>query len=219
LLLNLRRKSSLSKSVRSFICKPSAAACITVHGPASHFQLPPPSQSLSHKTLSSDQPEAKMESPAIVSNNLYQPLPDNTVRFLRIAPGKAKDEVCCQLITTDITSSPAFEALSYAWGDDAYMKPISIDGVQYWIRSNLYYCLHHIRLLDTFTTVWADALCINQEDDDEKSIQIKLMPKIYQSATSTLIWLSRDLGRWFPKHRKVCLPAIYRQGCCRLKLL
>jgi hypothetical protein len=160
-----------------------------------------------------------MESPAPVSNNLYQPLPNSTIRLLRIAPGKAEEEIYCQLITTNITSSPAFEALSYAWGDDAHMKAISIDGEQFWIRSNLYYCLHHIRRLDTFTTVWADALCINQEDDDEKSIQIKLMPRIYQSATSTLIWLGLDLGRYFPEHRKVSLPAIYRQGCCRLKLL
>jgi hypothetical protein len=146
-----------------------------------------------------------MDSPASVSSNFYGPLPNNTIRLVRIAPGDVEEELYCQLITCEIASPPVFEALSYVWGDNAHMKAISMDGEQFLVRPSLYHCLHHIRQLDTPTIVWADALCINQEDNDEKSVQIRLMPRIYQSAASTLIWLGLDLGRYYPEHRKVSL--------------
>jgi len=37
--------------------------------------------------------------------------------------------------------------------------------------------------------IWADALCINQENDTEKSWQVQLMRKIYASAVKVLAWL------------------------------
>lgn len=40
--------------------------------------------------------------------------------------------------------------------------------------------------------IWVDALCINQNNDDEKSIQIPLMAEIYSHATRVCIWLGAD---------------------------
>jgi hypothetical protein len=37
--------------------------------------------------------------------------------------------------------------------------------------------------------LWVDAICINQEDDVEKSSQVILMRDIYQAAEETLVWL------------------------------
>lgn len=37
-----------------------------------------------------------------------------------------------------------------------------------------------------------DAVCINQNDDAEKSIQVMMMGKIYSQALQALVWLSEN---------------------------
>lgn len=41
--------------------------------------------------------------------------------------------------------------------------------------------------------LWVDAICINQEDNDEKSMQIPNMMYIYGQATHVVAWLGGDL--------------------------
>jgi len=40
--------------------------------------------------------------------------------------------------------------------------------------------------------LWVDALCINQENDAEKTVQVMKMNQIYQKAYSVCIWLGLD---------------------------
>ncbi|KZM20903.1 hypothetical protein ST47_g7943 [Ascochyta rabiei] len=40
---------------------------------------------------------------------------------------------------------------------------------------------------------WIDAICINQADDEEKTLQIKLMNTIYRQADKVLVWLGEAL--------------------------
>lgn len=40
--------------------------------------------------------------------------------------------------------------------------------------------------------VWIDALCINQNDLDERSAQVRLMPQIYSQASCVIVWLGHD---------------------------
>lgn len=41
------------------------------------------------------------------------------------------------------------------------------------------------------TLVWIDALCINQEDIEERANQVKLMRRIYEKAAMVKIWLGK----------------------------
>ena len=66
-------------------------------------------------------------------------------------------------------------------GDD---KPLRI-------TLNLSNALRQLRMRITITRIWVDALCINQEDDDEKSAQIRFMGLIYRMASSVKIWLGK----------------------------
>ena len=55
-----------------------------------------------------------------------------------------------------------------------------------WSPQDLRDLCHHPSAL---INLWVDAICINQDDDHEKSTQIPLMSDIYQSAMRVLIWL------------------------------
>jgi len=52
--------------------------------------------------------------------------------------------------------------------------------------------LKRLRLQDKTRTLWADALCINQTDNEEKSRQVRLMAQIYGKAARVLAYLGDD---------------------------
>ena len=57
------------------------------------------------------------------------------------------------------------------------------------IQANLMAALRHLRQPSRSRTLWINAICINQKDNDEKSIQIQQMAIIYKSARRVVIWL------------------------------
>jgi hypothetical protein len=49
--------------------------------------------------------------------------------------------------------------------------------------------LKHFRKEDTDVDIWADALCINQKDTEEKTAQVARMNEIYSDAENVCVWL------------------------------
>lgn len=41
-------------------------------------------------------------------------------------------------------------------------------------------------------SIWAEAICISQEDDVENACQLRLMGRIYGDAARVVIWLGQD---------------------------
>ena len=60
------------------------------------------------------------------------------------------------------------------------------------LGSSLYYALHHLRQPDQSRYLWIDAICINQEDLDERSQQVGLMRQIYSQASHVVVWLGPE---------------------------
>lgn len=94
----------------------------------------------------------------------------------------------------------SFIALSYAWaaGSSPATFPISCNGRQLWVHHNLYSALPFLaRRLEANKLLgvayWVDAICINQNDDEEKTHQIRLMNKVYRKADKVLVWLGLAL--------------------------
>jgi hypothetical protein len=52
--------------------------------------------------------------------------------------------------------------------------------------------LRAFRKPDTIVPPWADAICINQKDNDEKTCQVPLMGKIYGQASNVKTWLGEE---------------------------
>jgi Heterokaryon incompatibility protein (HET) len=57
---------------------------------------------------------------------------------------------------------------------------------------NLYSALHQLRRRWTARFLWADAICINQQDPEERTEQVRMMGEIYSKVWRVLIWLGED---------------------------
>ncbi|KAF2461815.1 heterokaryon incompatibility, partial [Lineolata rhizophorae] len=85
-----------------------------------------------------------------------------------------------------------YTALSYAWGDPNSTKKIIMNGVEVSVGANLEAALRTLRKRPEFVNglkLWANALCINQTDLDEKENAVSRMLSVYQIASSVTIWL------------------------------
>lgn len=74
-------------------------------------------------------------------------------------------------------------------GDQTRLKAIYVNGVKVTITENLWLALSSLRDAKHPKCLWADAMCINQRDDDEKAMQVPKMASIYQRAVSVIIFL------------------------------
>jgi len=89
----------------------------------------------------------------------------------------------------DLSKPPAFEALSYVWGDSSITIPIIVDGDTFQATANLNAALRALRRPQSPRLMWVDAICINQSDIPEKNVQVSLMSKLYSGAASIVVWL------------------------------
>lgn len=83
-----------------------------------------------------------------------------------------------------------FCALSYAWGSPVPSKTLVCNGKRISITTNLHDALTAIRQKDYGADYfWADAICINQDDEKEKAVQVSQMLQIFQQAKHVVAWL------------------------------
>ncbi|PVH77480.1 hypothetical protein DL98DRAFT_367783, partial [Cadophora sp. DSE1049] len=114
------------------------------------------------------------------------------IRLLRILPGAAPSIVECELRVVRLDSAPPYEALSYVWGELNLSDYVICNGQIISITRNLGIALRHLRCRGETRVVWIDALCINQDDADERSSQIKLMRQVYTRTWRVVVWLGED---------------------------
>lgn len=119
------------------------------------------------------------------------------IRLLKLHPASNSDEpkLSVDLVHTSVDSAPPFNALSYAWGDPLPRKEIRCSGRVTEIGPSLYGALRRVSLRNTGgqdNWLWADALCINQDDIAEREAQVRIMGEIYAAAEFTLVWLGED---------------------------
>ena len=74
----------------------------------------------------------------------------------------------------------------YSWGSPKDVKEILLNGKRAFVRGNLWSALRQLRLMSSPRTLWIDALCINQNDVQERNHK---MHQIYSRAKNALVWL------------------------------
>jgi hypothetical protein len=103
-----------------------------------------------------------------------------------------------------LLKKPHYDALSYTWGPTIGKKSITVNGKKMDVTKNLYEALLSIRLPRETRTVWADQVCIDQSNTEEKNSQVPLMTFIYSRASDVLIWLGyHKPPRWVEKSEEL----------------
>ncbi|TGO43697.1 hypothetical protein BCON_1056g00010 [Botryotinia convoluta] len=134
-----------------------------------------------------------------MSSHLYSLLPENgdNIRLLRLLPNE--DEAAslhCELCNYSLQRLSirihSYEALSYVWGDPNKTLSIYVDKNQFQVTVNLHAAL--LQLRDPFfeRIIWVDAICIDQNNKEERKQQVQLMAKIYSSAHRVIVWLGEQ---------------------------
>ncbi|RFU25461.1 hypothetical protein B7463_g10877, partial [Scytalidium lignicola] len=107
-----------------------------------------------------------------------------------------------------LQNAPPYFAISYVWGDPSVSYQITCNGKFTTITNSLAAALSSIlwegvpehKEQDNIY-LWADALCINQNDLEEKAAQVNIMWDIYSKAKAVLAYIgdcaSGDPGREF----------------------
>ncbi|KAK4160702.1 heterokaryon incompatibility protein-domain-containing protein [Cladorrhinum sp. PSN259] len=144
-----------------------------------------------------------------MTSNLYDSCPlgptAGAIRLLRLdASEDPARPLTATLYATSLSESKGkYEALSYCWGNDSQRSSIivNIQGngqahgtklVTVSITRSLADALVDLRLANDDRVLWADAICINQADNVEKSTQVRQMLQVYQSSRRTVAYLGRD---------------------------
>jgi hypothetical protein len=130
----------------------------------------------------------------ILSNNsqVYSSLVGtiDTIRVVRLKAGSPGDVIKCDLYYGRL-SDLEFEALSYVWGVGLMPHTIHVAGKPFYVTSNLYSALKELRHPVHERIIWIDAICINQQDNVEKSSQVQMMRDIYAKASKVVVWLGK----------------------------
>ncbi|KAK3385848.1 hypothetical protein B0H63DRAFT_544325 [Podospora didyma] len=82
------------------------------------------------------------------------------------------------LETHNCNQCPEYEAISYAWGGE------DSDTLRLW---------RGLRI------IWVDAICINQNDVEERTAQVAEMARLYQQCRQVVAYLGPDLRRYFSR--------------------
>jgi hypothetical protein len=103
--------------------------------------------------------------------------------------------VTTSLVTVDLLQAPPFEALSYTWGNYQERASLKINGHAVGIHAGLFDAIHTLRLPNSSRLIWADAICIDQMNHDEKGHQVSIMGQIYETAKNVAVYLGKPSER------------------------
>ena len=113
----------------------------------------------------------------------------NSTRILVLSPARADEALRGRLVEINLESPSSYVALSYTWGAASLSEPLEIDGKLLFITPSADTALRRLRSRKSTLSIWIDAICINQQDIDERSAQVKNMGVIYKQATAVIVWL------------------------------
>jgi hypothetical protein len=144
--------------------------------------------------------------------------PNVNIRILKLLSDGDDQPLRCTLEHTSLEKTfVSFEymSLSYMWGTNEPTHPILINGMSFMIRANLRdfllqarqgwsilgdgrtngssFLAPHRGLIPRYGQAWwIDAVCIDQQNEEENAKQIMIMGKIYKSGIEVISWLGKD---------------------------
>lgn len=129
----------------------------------------------------------------------HDELKPGKIRLLCLKPGTYGSRLEGYLDTISLntmTYEQGYEAVSYAWGERIFDHELYLDDVgEIEITRNLHDALQRLRP-DTdhgyYRQLFVDAICIDQTNMAERSMQVSIMGRIFSSAFNVLVWLGES---------------------------
>lgn len=136
----------------------------------------------------------------------YETIREWQTRILEIHPGGFGSPITATLHVIDLIAADGavlhveqkhivYKALSYCWGTEASSHTLDYNGHQFRVNGNLHSALKRLRDPNIIVYLWVDAICINQHDTTERSIQVSNMIDIYSKAEEVIVWLGEDANK------------------------
>ncbi|KAL0933388.1 ankyrin and het domain-containing protein [Colletotrichum truncatum] len=123
---------------------------------------------------------------------VHSQLDEGCFRLLHLLPGRHDEEIRVKLAIVPVDDPVPYHAVSYAWGNLRDKAYIICEDKEMQITKTLFEALKRWRLPNEEVVLWADSICIDQQNTAEKTHQIVRMTEIYSRAASVLIWLGSD---------------------------
>lgn len=135
-----------------------------------------------------------------------QPLSGDEIRVLDLNRGTRGMPLVGSLRKVRLSNTDGYEPLSYTWEDYDTVQPpdgntkdyfhttlcLMDTGVCLNLTSNCAKALRSVRRSTTDRTIWVDAICVNQDDPEERSRQVDMMKDIYATAFTVLVYLGGE---------------------------
>jgi hypothetical protein len=148
------------------------------------------------------------------NTRLYDPL-DHSRKEIRVVRLQAaqnySDPIVCNLEIVSLDEDVRYKALSYVCGRRTTNIEVSDHPLS--VYSNLVAALRRVRRPDEALLIWADAICINQNDLEERTSQVQLMSDIFAGAEEVYACLSEgDDDSALPNDRTIRLMKFFAQN-------
>lgn len=128
----------------------------------------------------------------------YKPidLDKTAIRLLHLLPGHYDSPVYCKIQEVLLGAQGVpYHDLSYTWGPNTFHESIHVvdplDAIiqVVHITKSLFSALRHLRHPVQSMWLWADGVCIDQNNPKERAHQVSQMRQVYSEAEGVVIWL------------------------------
>ncbi|KAK1749614.1 heterokaryon incompatibility protein-domain-containing protein [Echria macrotheca] len=133
------------------------------------------------------------------------------IRLIKLERRYPGCDIPCKLVQFPLAEALPYEAISYTWGSKVKDHLVFFGGKWLPTTRNVYQLLHDRSSFSRTRWLWIDAVCINQDDVEEKNTQVQMMGEIYRAAERVIIWLDdrklthTDIARAFLLLEEVAL--------------
>jgi hypothetical protein len=121
---------------------------------------------------------------------VYEDLPFGAnICLLNTGPGNRGEDIICAMHAVPLNYTAAYTAVSFRWGEPVLDHAVHCEGKEIEVTKNLYSALQRLSLTKRNHLVWANSICINQTNIQERGLQIRSMGALHPKAADTFAYL------------------------------
>ena len=98
-----------------------------------------------------------------------------------------------RLSIVSLDDDPSYDAISYAWGLPGPLALLYLNGRRINVGMDVAVCFSVLRHKTEARAYWIDAVCIDQQNLEERGRQVELMRYIFGQAAVVRVWLGWEL--------------------------